>query len=356
MPNLLLVHDYLLVLRGAERTFAAMSDMWPEAPIATLLYDEAATHGRFAGHRVLTSPLQRLGLRQRHFRGTLPVLPNAVRRLPVDGASCIVSSSSAFAHGIRKPSGARHVCYCHSPFRYAWHDRAFAARWHSALGAAGPQPLAAAPSRLRPEGGPARRPVRGQRAGHPDRIRRFWGRDAPVVHPPVDVERFAVSEPEDYVLFVGELVAHKRADLAIEAATAAGVPIKVAGAGPELRRLKARYRGQAEFLGRVADEELPGLYAEAAALLVPSVEEFGMAAVEAQAAGRPVIAVNAGGARETVIPGRTGWLVPNGDAAGMARALRTDLTQFDSEDIRAHAQTFSRSVFESRLREIVEAG
>lgn len=356
MPKLLLVHDYLLVLRGAERTFAAMSDMWPDAPIATLFYDEAATHGRFAGRKVLTSPLQRLGFRQRNFRGTLPVLPNAVRRLPVDGADCIVSSSSAFAHGVRKSNGARHVCYCHSPFRYAWHDRAFA--------------VDGIPRSARPLVNLLLRRQRAfdrRAAQHVDqyvangqvtraRIRRFWGRDAPVVHPPVEVERFAVSEPDDYVLFVGELVRHKRPELAIEAAAAAGMLIKVAGAGPELRRLKARYAGQAEFLGRVPDDELPGLYAKAAALLVPSVEEFGMAAVEAQAAGRPVVAVDAGGARETVLHGRTGWLVPNEDVASMARALRQDLSQFDPEDIRAHAQSFSHSVFEAQLREIVEAG
>ena len=153
-----------------------------------------------------------------------------------------------------------------------------------------------------------------------------------------------------------QLVRHGRPELAIEAAAAAGMLIKVAGAGPELRRLKARYAGQVEFLGRVPDEELPGLYAKATALLVPSVEEFGMAAVEAQAAGRPVVAVDAGGARETVLHGRTGWLVPNEDVASMARALRQDLSRFDPEDIRAHAQSFSHSVFEAQLREIVEAG
>jgi glycosyltransferase involved in cell wall biosynthesis len=356
MPGLVLVHDYLLVLRGAERTFAAMSDIWPDAPIATLLYDEAGTERRFADRRVLTSPLQRLGLRQHSFRGALPVLPNAARRLPVEEATCIVSSSSAFAHGVRKPSGARHVCYCHSPFRYAWHDRGFA--------------LDGVPRPARPLLDLLLRRQRSfdrKAARHVDqyvangrvtrdRIRRFWGRDAPVVHPPVEVERFTISEPGDYVLFVGELVSHKRPELAIEAAAAAGRPIKVAGSGPELRRLSARYGGKAEFLGRVRDDELPRLYAEAAALVVPSVEEFGIAAVEAQAAGRPVIAVDAGGARETVVQGRTGWLVPNGDAGGMARALRGDLTAFDPHDIRAHAQTFSTSVFATRLREIVEAG
>ena len=163
------------------------------------------------------------------------------------------------------------------------------------------------------------------------------------------------AEPGEHVLFVGELVAHKRPDAAIEAAIAAERRIKVVGAGPELHGLRARYDGRAEFLGRVSDAELASLYAGAAALVVPNVEEFGIATVEAQAAGRPVVALDAGGARETVIAGRTGLLVPPEDPAGLARALREDLTRFDSDDIRAHAQRFSRGAFQARLREVVDA-
>jgi glycosyltransferase involved in cell wall biosynthesis len=355
MTRLALVHDYLLVLRGAERTFAAMSDVWPEAPIVTLLYDEGGTGRRFAGRSVTTSPLQHLGVRQENFRAALPVLPTAVRRLPLRGFDCIVSSSSAFAHGVRKSRGARHVCYCHSPFRYAWHEQARA--------------LAEVPRPLRPllalllrrhrrfDRRAAREVDRYVANGQVTRarIRRFWGRDATVVHPPVEVERFSIGEPADYVLFVGELLPHKRPQVAIEAAAAAGRPIKVVGSGPELGRLRARYRREAEFLGRVGDEDIARLYAEAAALVVPNVEEFGLAAVEAQAAGRPVIAVDAGGVRETVESGRTGVLVPDGDSGALARALRGDLTRFDSDDIRAHAQRFRPEAFQARLQEIVEA-
>jgi glycosyltransferase involved in cell wall biosynthesis len=354
MSELVLVHDYLLVLRGAERTFAAMADVWPDAPIATLLYDEAGTEGRFAARKVSTSQLQLLRVRQGHFRRAMPFFPSAARRLPTGGAQCIVSSSSAFAHGVRKPHGATHVCYCHSPFRYAWHAQGYA--------------LAEVPAPARPA---LRALLRRQRAFDRraaqavdqyiangrltrERIRRFWGRDAPVVHPPVEVDGFYSREPDDYVLFVGELLRHKRPELAIEAASAAGRRIKVVGSGPELRRLQARYGRRVDFLGRVDDDRLRRLYARAAALVMPSVEEFGIAAVEAQAAGCPVVAVDAGGARETVIPGRTGLLVPNGDSSGLGRALRTDLTLFDAEEIRANAQRFAHAVFESRLLEIVE--
>jgi glycosyltransferase involved in cell wall biosynthesis len=354
MPGLLLAHDYLLVQRGAERTFATIADIWPDAPIATLLYDEEGTNRRFAGRTIRTSPLQRLGLRQGTFRGGLPLYSTAIRHLDTAGATAVLSSSSGFAHGIRKPPGARHVCYCHSPLRYAWHE----------LGTA----LHEVPAPLRPVLSLILRRHRSfdrRVVGEVDRfvansvltrerIRRYWGRDATVVHPPVDVERFSRGEPGDHVLFVGELVRHKRPEAAIEAALSAGREIKVIGGGPALAALRSRYRGRAEFLGRVKDEALARFYAEAGALVVPGVEEFGIAMVEAQAAGRPVIAMDAGGARETVVHGRTGLLVPDGRSNALARALREDFTAFDSEDIRAHAQRFSRRAFQERIKEIVQ--
>jgi len=355
MPGIALVHDYLLVLRGAERTFAAMTDVWPDAPVFTLLYDEEGTQGRFARRSVTTSPLQRLGARQESFRAMLPLFPTAVRRLDLSGFDTVVSSSSAFAHGVRPPAGAKHLCYCYSPFRYAWHEQARA--------------LSEVPPPLRPllklvlrrHRAFDRRALRtvdrflatGEIAR--ERIRRYWGRDAPVLHPPVEVERFTIGEPGDHVLFVAELVRHKRPELAIEAAAAAGRRIKMVGTGPELERLRERYGGQAEFLGRVDDEQLARLYAEAAALVVPNVEEFGIAAVEAQAAGRPVVAVDAGGVRETVLPGRTGLLVPDGDPGALAGALRSDLNRFNPREIQAHAQRFRPEAFRNRLREIVES-
>jgi glycosyltransferase involved in cell wall biosynthesis len=352
--RLALVHDYLLVLRGAERVFAVMADAWPDAPIFTLLYDEEGTEGRFAGRTVITSRLGRLGLRQQNFRALLPVFPSAVSRLDLGGFDCILSSSSAFAHGVRPALGARHVCYCHSPFRYAWHEQERA--------------LSEVPRVVRPalrlalrrhrsfDRHAARRVDRYVANGEltRERIGRFWGRDAQVVHPPVDVERFSLAQPGDHVLFVGELVSHKRPEVAIEAAVAAGRRIKIVGTGPELNRLRGRYEGAAEFLGRVGDKDLARLYAEAAALVVPNVEEFGIAAVEAQAAGRPVIAVDGGGARETVVPGQTGLLVADADAGALAQALREDLTRFDPQVVRRHAQRFSRPAFQSRMREMVE--
>jgi glycosyltransferase involved in cell wall biosynthesis len=346
-----LVHDYLLVMRGAERTFAAMAACWPEAPVYTLLYDRDGTDGEFDGRDVRTSYLQATRAGQAGFRRLLPLFPSAARRLPVDEHELVVSSSSAFAHQVRARPGAVHVSYCHSPFRYAWFERERALEERGrltrpalrlALGHARRRDLAAA------------REVTHYIANSQitrERIQRFWGRDAAVVHPPVEVERFATGEPEDYLLVVGEVTRHKRTGFALEAARRAGISVKVVGTGPDLERLRATYGGSAEFLGRVADADLAPLYAGARALVLANVEEFGIAAVEAQAAGRPVVAAAAGGALETVVDGETGVHVPEGDLDAFAEALReTDFDRFDPTAIRRHAERFSTGAFRRRLR------
>jgi glycosyltransferase involved in cell wall biosynthesis len=345
-----LVHDYLLVMRGGERTFAAMADCWPEASIYTLLYDEAGTDGRFHDRSVRTSYLQRLGIRQKGFRRLLPLFPRAASHLPVQDHDLVVSSSSAFAHGVRPRPGAAHICYCHSPFRYAWHERDRALEEAPRLA----RPLLRGVlSRVRSWDVEASQRVTHYVANSQitrERIQRVWGRDAEIVHPPVEVDRFEIGTPEDFFLVVMELVRHKRVELALDAARRAGKTIKVVGTGPDLERLQALHGDHAEFLGRVDDAGLTDLYSRAQALILPNVEEFGIAAVEAQAAGRPVVAVNAGGARETVVDGTTGLLVPVDDVDSMAEALAsTDFTRFVPERIRQHAYGFSVEAFKHRF-------
>lgn len=350
-----LVHDYLLVMRGAERTFAAIASCFPGAPIYTLLHDPAVTERWFGDRELHVSRLQRFGVRQSGFRFLLPLFPRAVETLPLQDFELVVSSSSAFAHGVRPGAGATHVCYCHSPFRYAWQERDRA--------------LEEAPLPLRGVVGRTLERIRrwdrsaSSRVTHyianselsRQRIREFYGREATVIHPPVDVERARRGSPEDFFLVVSELVRHKRVELALEAARLAGRPIKVVGEGPDLRRLRSRYRSSAEFLGRVSDAELAELYPRARALVVPNVEEFGIAAVEAQAAGRPVVAADAGGVRETVARGETGVLVAPGELEALADALRsTDFDSFDPDAISRHASRFSTAEFKRRLTAEVE--
>jgi glycosyltransferase involved in cell wall biosynthesis len=243
-----------------------------------------------------------------------------------------------------------HVCYCYTPFRYAWHEWA--------------RGIEEVPRPLRPALRETLRHLRrwdlaaSRRVDHyiaiseftRQRIASFWGRDSSVIYPPVDTERFYSAEPEDYFLVTAELVRHKLVEQTCEAARRAAVPLKVVGHGPDLQRLQELYGETVEFLGRVDDGELADLYARARAVVVANVEEFGIVAVEAQAAGRPVITANEGGARETVIDGVTGVHVPLGDVDGFAEAMRyTDFDGFDSDLIQSHAARFSEAAFKERL-------
>jgi glycosyltransferase involved in cell wall biosynthesis len=350
-----LAHDYLLVMRGAERTFAAIADLYPEAPIYTLLHDEQATNGRFADRSITTSPLQRFGIDQSTFRHLLPLYPRAVQRLKLPDSDVVLSSSSAFAHGVRVPDGAVHSCYCYTPFRYAWDEEDYA------LGEISPllRPLLRRQlRRIRRWDLSASRRVDDYMAiselGR-ERIKRHYSRDSTVIHPPVETHRFAPGTPGDSLLVVSEILRHKRLHVALEAARRAHAPIQIVGAGPDHAALRDAYP-EAEFLGRVSDEDLAELYASARAVVMPAVEEFGITAVEAQAAGRPVIAAAAGGALETVIPGQTGRLAMLDDVDSFVQAIESiEKLYFDPAQAVHNAQRFSVAAFQRRLSAHVTA-
>jgi glycosyltransferase involved in cell wall biosynthesis len=355
LERVTLAHDYLLVMRGAERTFAALADLYPQAPILTLLYDEQGTGGRFAGRSIITSPLQQLGVGQASFRRLLPLYPWAVERLHAPPSEVVLTSSSAFAHGIGIPEGAMHACYCHAPFRYAWYEQQRA--------------LGETPAALRPLmglllGRMRRWDLRASRRVDlyiansqltRERIRRYYGRESIVVHPPVETHRFAVGTPGAALLVVSEIVRHKRLEVALEAARRAGAPIQVVGSGPDQEALSSAYP-EATFLGRVDDGALAGLYASARAVLVPAMEEFGITAVEAQAAGRPVIAAAAGGALETVIDGQTGSLAVLDDVESFRAAIEgIERLDFDPATAVANAERFSVAAFQQRISRLIGA-
>lgn len=352
-PPVALVHDYLLVMRGAERTFAEIADCWPTAPIHTTLYDVDAVQ-RFAPRDVRTSVLQRTGVRQGGFRRMLPLFPLAVSRMQVEATELVVSSSSAFAHGVRVPEGTQHVCYCYTPFRYAWHERATALR---------EVPRVARPALDAVLEGIRRWDVRAAaRVDHhiaisrisQRRIRDAYGREAPIVHPPVELDRFVPTAGGEHVLIVCELVAHKRVDVALEGIAQAGEQAVVVGDGPERARLE-RDHPRARFVGRVSDPELARLYAQARAVVVPSFEEFGIVAVEAQASGTPVVAPIHGGAAETVVQGETGvlleWVRPGTIAAALDHEV---FRRPDLEGLRRQADRFAVPAFRRRLVDTIE--
>ncbi|MEA2374427.1 MAG: hypothetical protein QOD53_890 [Thermoleophilaceae bacterium] len=350
-----LVHDFLLDLRGAERVFLEMCDLWPDAPIFTAVYDEEGTEGRFSQRDVRTSFLQRLRPDARTFRGLLPFYPAAIESFDLSQFDVVVSSSSAWAHAVICDEQTTHVCYCHNPFRYAWNDRdrTLAARRDPVSRAV----LRTLFHRWRQWDWIAAQRVDSYVANSRTtrgRVRAYFGREARVVHPPVDTGRFQPREAGEHYLVLSELMPHKRIDLAVQAFTTLGLPLVVAGDGPDARRLRAMAGPNVRFAGRVTDSEVAELLATCRALVVTAVEEFGIAAVEAQAAGRPVLSFAAGGALETVVEGVTGRLWEGG-ADQLARAVREfDTYAVDPLDCVRSAARYDSSVFRRALPREVE--
>ncbi len=300
-----LVHDFLLDVRGAERVFAQLCAMWPGADLFTALYDEEGTEGRFAGRRIHTSFLQRLRPSARTFRALLPLYPAAIESFDLSGYDLVVSSSSAWAHAVLCDEHTVHVSYCHNPFRYAWNDRdKTLARCHDPVTRAFLRSLF---RRWRQWDWIAaqrtNRYVANSRMTQ-QRIKTYFGREAGVVNPPVEIGRFSPGPVGRHYVVVSELMAHKQIDVAIAAFNRLRLPLVVVGDGPEARRLRATAGPTVEFAGRISDAAVAELLRSARALVMTSIEEFGLVAVESQAAGRPVIARRGGGALETILDGR----------------------------------------------------
>jgi glycosyltransferase involved in cell wall biosynthesis len=354
-PRVALVHDFLLDLRGAERVFAAICDQWPDADVFTAVYDEEGTEGRFAHRRPRTSFLQRVRPTARTFRPLLPLYPHAVESFDLRDYDTVISSSSAWAHGVLVDPGAVHVSYCHNPFRYAWTEREATLRARHPL----VRPvLRLVLNRWRQwDWIAAQRVDRYVANSHltAARIRRYLGRESTILHPPVETTRFhAAPELGEHYMVLAELMAHKRIDVAIEAFNALGLPLVVVGDGPEGRRLRRLAGPTVAFTGRVGDERVAELLARARALVVTATEEFGIAAVEALAAGRPVIALAEGGVRESVTEAMTGTFFAPCEPEALADAVRRfDALAVDPAACRAAAERFGAERFRAELARIV---
>jgi glycosyltransferase involved in cell wall biosynthesis len=353
-PRVALVHDFLLDLRGGERVFSAICDAWPEADVFTAVYDERGTEGRFAARAPRTSFLQRLRPTARTFRPLLPLYPHAVESLDLRGYDTVISSSSAWAHGVLVDPGAVHVCYCHNPFRYAWSEREATLAARSPLTRA---PLRLLLNRWRQWDWIAAQRVDAYVANSrvtAARIHRYFGREATVLHPPVELGRFAPGRVGEHYVVVAELMAHKRIDVAVEAFNRLRRPLLVVGDGPELRKLRRLAGPTVTLTGRVSDERVAELMSSARALVVTAAEEFGIAAVEALASGRPVIALGAGGVLESVRDGETGIYYESAEPDVLAQAVEGfDPLAIDPAVCVAAAQRFGTRDFQERLRAIV---
>jgi glycosyltransferase involved in cell wall biosynthesis len=350
-----LVHDFLLDLRGAERVFLSLCDAFPEADVFTAVYDEDGTEGRFAGRRVHTSWLQPLRPTARTFRALLPFYPAAMESLDLRGYDVVVSSSSAWAHGVIPEESAVHVCYCHNPFRYAWNARDETLARRDVVTRA---LLRVIFQRWRQWDWIAAQRVDAYVANSDTtklRIQRFFNRDADVLHPPVQTSRFAPGPVGDAYVILSELVPHKHIDVALRAFNRLRLPLLVVGDGPDERRLRRMAGPTIHFAGRLGDREVAIALSSARAVLVTAKEEFGIAAVEAQAAGRPVIALAQGGVRETVIEGLTGTFFSDQDPEVLVEAVkRFDAMAVDPQVCMENAERFDESHFRHGIRAIVD--
>jgi len=352
-----LCHDWLTGMRGGERVLEILCEGFPDAPIFTLIHNPAAISPAINAHPVNTSPLQRIPGIFRRYRYFLPLFPWAISRLHPARAELLISTSHCVAKGIRPAPGTRHLCYCFTPMRYAWtfYEEYFG---DNRLKTLLTRPLLAA---LRTWDHRASR-----RVDHfvaisrhvQERIRRFYGREAGVVYPPVDTGLWT-PDPESrpggaFDLIVSALVPYKRVDLAVRAYTRSGRPLKIIGAGTEFGRLRAMAGHNIEFLGWQSDGQILENYRQCRLLVFPGEEDFGIVPLEAQACGKPVVAYGRGGALETIVENETGvFFHQQTEDALLAAVEQAAAHAWDAQAIRRHAEKFGIDSFISGMeREI----
>lgn len=360
-----IIHYWLTTMRGGEKVLEALCDIFPQADIFTHVVSPGELSPALRSHAIHTTFIQKLPGSVRHYQRYLPLMPLALEQLDLRAYDLVLSSESGPAKGVITRAETPHICYCHSPMRYLWD--------------AYPEYLASADlvtrlgmrllfPRLRQwDYISAQRvdAIIANSSAVQRRIRRWWGRDSVVIHPPVDVERFARPDmtllphgmtARSYYLCLGELVCYKRIDLAVEACNAGGLPLVIAGDGPEKARLQRLAGPTIRFLGRVDDALVPPLLAGCKAFLLPGQEDFGITPVEAMAAGRPVVAFRAGGALDTVIDGKTGRFFTEQSPRALLDALKAFESEGDhwsAETLRAHAATFSHRAFRRAMLDVI---
>jgi len=353
--RVVLVHDWLTGMRGGEKVLEAMCRVLPDASLVTLLHVRGSVSPLIESRPIRTSFIQRLPWARRFYRHYLPLYPIAIETLDLDEAEVIVSTSHAAAKAVVRTGRAKHLCYCHSPMRYAW-DQFDAYFGRDRVGPVAHQVLRRVMAGMaRWDRATAGRVDRFLANSHfvAGRIARYYNRRASVLYPPVDTSFFTPGGAplQPYFLVVSALVPYKRIDVAIDAAARLGAPLKIAGTGPDAARLRARSGPTVEFLGAVNGEGLRDLYRRAQALVLPGEEDFGIAPVEAMACGRPVVAFARGGATETVVPG-TGLLVETQTPETFAEAMATAAsTSWDPAPLVTRASRFAPDRFAHGFRQ-----
>jgi glycosyltransferase involved in cell wall biosynthesis len=358
-PRVAVVHEWLTIPGGSEDVVIGLLEMFPDAELFTSVYDPKPWPEIITERPVHASRLNWIPGASTHYPKLLPLMTAAYRSFDFSRFDLVLSSSHACAKNIRTPPGVLHVCYCHTPMRYAWDESLLAGEEIGRLTRLA-LPLMLRRLRRQDVEGASSPDVFVANSRHvADRIRRYYGRTAEVVNPPVDVTRL-LSLPRDpgkHYLVFGRVVPYKRVELAVAACARLGRPLRVAGEGRAMASVRAAAAGHAqiELLGRVEDAERDALMGSARALLFPGEEDFGIVPVEAQAAGLPVIAYDVGGASETVIDGRTGALFEQQSALGLAGAIeRFEGMDLDEHAIRENAERFGRERFREEMAGVIE--
>lgn len=354
-----IVHDWLNQRGGAEDVLEAIVAEFPDLPIYTSIHHPEVLPTHYREWDIRTLWTNRLpGIARSHLR-FLPLYPMAWSHFRPQGLELILSNKSGFCHGVRPASSTVHVCYCLTPTRYLWQYDEYMA--HEGYPAAMMELLRPLIYGLRKWDFAAAQRVNqfiAISSTVQKRIQRFYRRNSIIIHPPVDVERFqevAARERGEYFLIVSRLIPYKRIDLAIQAANCLKLPLKIAGRGRDERRLRALAGPSVEFLGFVEDAELPLLIARCRALILPGLEDFGVVPIQAQAAGRPVLAYGAGGALDTVVPRESGALFGEQTVDALVAAWQGfDPNEYSPEVLRKHAEKFSIPQFQSKLRTVIE--
>lgn len=352
-PRVALIHYWLVGMRGGEKVLEALCRMYPQADIYTHVYTPDTISDTINRHRVFETSVGRLPFAAKFYQSYLPFMPRALEEIDLTGYDLVISSEAGPAKGVIVPPDAFHLCYCHSPMRYLWDQ------YHIYRNSAGVLKRLLMPHlahRLRSWDvtSAARVDQFVANSNHvAARIKKYWRRDAVVVHPPAELEAFAPADPSnvgDFYLWVGELAPYKRPDIMIEAFNQLGLPLVVIG-GPEKSRekLEATAKNNITFLGRAEFDVLRDHLSRCRALIFPGEEDFGIVPVEAMASGRPVIAYDRGGARDTIVQGKTGLLFQEQTSEALMAAVRKfedqDLYDVDVASVVAHASQFTEAAF-----------
>jgi glycosyltransferase involved in cell wall biosynthesis len=358
IPKVALIHDWLNQVGGAENVLETLVRMHPGSPVFTSIYARELMPAAYQAWDVRTSFMQHLPGVTRHHQAYLPLYPLAFHCLTVEGYDLLLSNKSGFCHFVRTPAGARHICYCLAPTRFLWQYELY----HQREGLPAPvasalRPLVTVLRRLDYAAAQAVDDFIAISTAIQSRIRDYYRRSSTIIYPPVDLRRFSIGSgpPDDYYLAGGRLIPYKRVDLAVAACTELGLKLVVFGDGRDRPALERMAGPSVTFTGRVPADELARLYRGARAFIFPGLEDFGIAPVEAQASGRPVIALAAGGALDTVLPGSTGELFPEPSTQSLMTILQSfDPLAYDPAACRANAERFSTERFVSELRQFLD--